>query len=305
MKPFAAIDRINSGDFTESEVNLLILHEREITNSKTLRDFGDLIAHPDRTQGIVHSAALDLFCRVWFLKKYQMTDDESFRAYGQCDWFLKRFLKSQIKRFSTKELKKGLGRSQKAILREINSYFPRNDEFPTSFGTDSNKYTVIASDRFGKILNFCASRLSIKPIDEFNSGQFRDDIRDMLKKHEIDISRLDEFLVCICILLHNKRHFFNEMEIGSTSISITKNLSVNLNSGKTTGLKGNLDKIGISIPLLETEIDPLEYFGQDFCDQERDTVYRVPKLSNSRFNFGFSNNRHPKVYVVHEKEYAR
>jgi len=285
----SSIDRIVKGQFSEADVNTIILYERENAPTKIFRELGDLVAHPIRNKGVINYAALDHYCHCCFLLKYQLKEPDQLSFSGSCDWFLKRFLRSQIKRYEPYEVKRVLKRSPKLILREINSYFPVGEEFPTKFGSDPKKYTVIASKRFEDILNFCARKMMIKPIEAFDFGSFSAEVEQLLKKYEIPILRRDDFIVCVCILLHNKNHFHEKREIGRTALTIGNNLSVFLSAHPP---KHKDYDAAIAMPIFETPIKAIDYFGKDFCELMKHSTHNLERLS-----FGFSSFSCPKVSV--------
>ena len=290
MSVSASINRIKANSFTEADVNALILHEREHTHIAAIRDLGHLVAHPDRDKGIINSAAIDHYCVTAFMTKYNMRNPEHFSYSGECDWFLKRFLKSQIIRFDAKTLKKSLGTSQKSILREINSYFLQGDEFPIHFGNNPAKYTVIASERFEKILSLCASKIMVKPAADFTEQKLAKAVEKVCTSHKINLNRMDDIIVCIAILLHGKKHFLDDIIIGKTEICLGKNIDVFLSSNPP---KTKDWDIALSIPIFQTTINAADYFREPLLKK-----IETQEISLSSLQLGFDSRDEVKVTIT-------
>lgn len=289
---YASISRINENMFTESDVKVILMHARENLQDTVLTEIGHLIAHSKRDQGIVNNIILDAYARAAFLVKYQGKEPSTFVLDGTCEWWFKRFLITQIKRSNSKEVKKTLGKKTKGIVREINTWFPSNQPNPKTYNFPSHyllkdQYLINVESRLEMIVNFCARKVFSNTKSIFDGNTLRQSIKDLFTKLKINNKYEVDFLICICLIFHEKQHFFDELLIGTTKLFAGDEISVWFctHPPKHAGYD-----ISLCHPLIYSKVNPEEYLETSFLN-----LLKKNEIDDSKIEFSFDSTKTPKL----------
>lgn len=207
--------RIEQHRFTEADVKAVIIEVREKGFDSPIKEIGDLIAHPKKDRGDSRDHLIMCYAQVAKFTKYQSNHKENFPNDGSCDWWLKPLLKGQIDNFKDKDIRKTLGKNKKYIKKELRSYFPDNEQFPTELVKGPDR-------RFFEIINKMFSIIKSSPPSVFEYGRLRNGITKLLESLSInsDKSLIDNLIVCICIIFHKSEFLLPHGETGFCKLNI-------------------------------------------------------------------------------------
>ncbi len=279
--------RFETNTFNEADVRSIIIEQREISGY-LIREVGDLIAHPSRDRGFSYDKVFQIFSSIQFFNTYN--DNGTIKSpsmYGKCDWWLKGYLLKQLELSNQKRIVKKLGISVREIRRNLKSLFPE-ENFPT-------EVTRPISMKDMAIISEICSHLYTHNI--FKIENIRNEIRKMLKAIGLPIGKnyIDDFIVCICIILNGTVFKLKRESVGDASIHIEKNessgnsphgfFSVYVAADTPSG--GN--NVRWSIPILTTDIATNGYLDNSMIEIDS---FGVQRFDFSRqFDFVKSRDR--------------
>ena len=286
------LSRIRAGKFSESDV-LAFYIDKRFDCGPFIREVGDFVAHRVRTQGESFNVILGAYAQFAFFQRYQGTNKISIEPIGECDWWLKPFFMRKLQISSPRELQKVFRIRKDELKKQVESWFPKNESFPTRVVALNPFDFFDLAAFFSRELNFQAA---------FVRTDVTRELADQFKKLGIPSRYCDDFLVSTAVILNGREFDFSNGVGGTLALNVSKQRQTKVPGGDDELLKhggffatihpdGPLELfvstrtpkqhglVDIGFMLLDTEIDTERYFSRDLVECEQ---HGPPRLNLNR-----------------------
>ena len=182
IKAQKAVDKIQSGDFDEGDVEMLFLRLRAYAGEhKIFREAADFVAHNDaRDRGLTNSVLDAFFLGIRFVNDYVITKapldiSKEFPSY------IKKHLKYQIAGRSAESLKSAHNSSAQKLLSMIDNIIKEDSRTKTCVlkpGVSNSKLKIVQA-----LLSYVGGA------EVFTSEQLMADMFEVLEKNDIKFSK--------------------------------------------------------------------------------------------------------------------
>lgn len=230
IKAKKAVDRIQTGDFDELEVESLFMRMRAYSGgNKVFLEAADFVAHNDaRNRGIINNSIDAIYLNVKFQNEF--SEEKKLYLDRPFPEYVLRLLRYQLASFTNLELREGIGVSRGAIRAFLNNGFIEAD----------NKGFLIAKDLPLKesdinIVIFLLSRLVIGPA--FSPEVLVNQLVKVMLLNRVPFSEplfranKNAIVLCFALLTHRAEFYLSAGGRGYSEITVADDSMIMLVDG--------------------------------------------------------------------------
>jgi hypothetical protein len=203
VKAQKAVDKIQSGEFDESDVEMLFLRLRAYSGEhKIFRESADFVAHNDvRNKGLTVSSLDNFYLSLRFFCEYSGDNAKKLDISKEFPSYVKKLLKYQAVNCDQDDFKSRLKMSSQKAISIIDNVFREDTVKKTCTLKDGR-----VSDSKLAVLNQLLSFIKVDSV--FTPEQFMDDLYGVLKKNGIQYAEekvelnKSKILLSFGLLLH-------------------------------------------------------------------------------------------------------
>jgi len=251
VKAKKIIQRIEEGQFTENDIELLLIRLREFSGPKSIfREISHFIAHQKRDSGLTFTSLYKVYCRMRAYGEFQYHKKQLDLTAPIDKWFYD-FVLFQLDEIESHVLKKKYGFSRKQAKKEFKGFFTENKAI----------YTCITkpTQNLINIVNEASSFIKMTPL--FSCGDivssFSDTFKDLgLLQDSCNFEAQSERLIlCLLVLMHKREFHIGKDIFGKTELDFPAEGTGKI---KALELRGTIEipnLTGIVVTLIETSIE--------------------------------------------------
>lgn len=281
--------RFLAGRYTDADVLALYMKYRESGIGPFVREVGDFIAHAKRDRGATLDKTTFMFSQLAFFQQYQGKNKKPLDFFGDCPWWLKRWLVGNIEIEPQSILKSITGLKKDELKKEVATWFEGNQAYPTEITCKNPRLFFDLATRFsGRIIGQ----------DVFSAASARREISTVLKQEDIPQTEVEPIIVATTVLLQGKtteivKGFSARIQLSNaprrssviTNIVFQKNPHAqrvrilpdgNLKISVITQNNTDDGLVPIGLDFLDAGIDTEKYFCRSLIEID---AYGFPKLN--------------------------
>ena len=257
IKAKEAVQRIEQGNFSEDDIELLLIRLREYSDTKCIfRELAHFIAHHKRDSGLTFLSLYRVYCRMRAYGEFQYHKKQIDVSKSIEKWFYD-FILFQLDELESHILKKKYGFSRKQAKQKFKSFFCEEK--------DVYRCNKPSDEGLANIINEASGFIKIKPL--FSSEEIANSFLKTFKALGLitepnDFKKQSDKLILSVLVLMHKREFHIENDVfGTTAVDFP---SDGFGKLKNMELRGTLqipNLTDIVVTLIETTID-FENWGE-------------------------------------------
>jgi hypothetical protein len=288
----SSIYRLREGEFTDADVGIFLMRVRELDGFPILTEIGHLVAHSSRDRGeatdslLVHHARLSMTALLLGYGK-------EVKIYGECPWFLKRYLVSQVDVARPGEIRRKLGTNKDSLKKEINSWFEQGVKNPDRFKSVAIDKTHEVFSRRKDVLKTLSGTLKTEKPNFFNFEKAKNEAFKLFCMFGLDVQNVNEFLICCAILFHRIKFLTDGKSVGISILRFERTLDVYMSISMRSIEPVIRSDTTFLINMFSWPVDWKSIVGDDF--------FRLSHIALQQEEFGyfFSSTSSPKLQIKH------
>ena len=238
VKAQRAVDKIQSGNFDEGDVEMLLMRLRAYSGECNIfRECADFVAHNDaRNKGLTNVSLDAFYLSFRFFDEYTGSN-KKLDMSKEFPLYVKKLLKYQVGKCTQDELKNELKMSSQKLLAVIDNIF-REDKGKKTCILKEGRVSAAKMEAVSRLLSF----IKVGPV--FTPEQFMADLYGVLEKNDIQYSE-------------------NQLEVNKAKILLSFSLLLHMTDFKLTDGGSATCFLGCENSWQPDEVSPGEWrFGQ-------------------------------------------
>ena len=257
IKAKEAVQRIEQGNFSEDDIELLLIRLREYSDTKCIfRELAHFIAHPKRDSGLTFLSLYRVYCRMRAYGEFQYLKKQIDLSKPIEKWFYD-FILFQLDELESHILKKKYGFNRKQAKQKFKSFFCEEK--------DVYKCNKTPDKELVNIINEASGFIKIKPLfscEEIVNSFFKT-FKDLgLVSYSNNFKKQsDKLILCVLVLMHKREFHIGNYVFGTTAVDFPTDGFGKLKNMELRGTLQIPNLTGIVMTLIETPID-FENWGE-------------------------------------------
>lgn len=212
LKARLAVGRIEQGNFSEDDIELLLIRLREYVGGKSIfREISHFIAHHKRDSGLTFDSLYKVYCRMRAYSEFQFRKRPLDISEPIEKWFYD-FVNYQLDEIESHVIKRKYGFSRKEAKRIFKAYFVE----------EKRGYRLIkkADQDFIDIVTEASSFIKMKPLFSCDEvvASFSEELGKLgLIKDRRNFENQSDKLIVFLMILMSKREFHIEKNVFGTT----------------------------------------------------------------------------------------
>ena len=266
VKAKEAVQRIEQGNFSEDDIELLLIRLREYSDTKSIfKELAHFIAHHKRDSGLTFLSLYKVYCRMRAYGEFQYHKKQIDLSKPIEKWFYD-FILFQLDELESYILKKKYGFSRKQAKQKFKSFFCEEK--------DVYRCNKTPDEELANIINEASGFIKIKPL--FSSEEivvsFLKTFKDLgLVTDPNDFKmQSDKLILGVLVLMHKREFHIGNDVFGTTAVDFPTDGFGRLKNMELRGTLQIPDLTDIVVTLIETPID-FENWGEDELLVQKET----------------------------------